>query len=95
VAFVVDTNGLVDRSTLRVIESPSGAETEQEFHSHIYVVAARVRQARGRIDPAGDGSMLRHEVASHVAELVFRPALKQGRTVRSSVLIACEASGSG
>lgn len=92
VAFVVDTHGVVDRSTLRVIESPGRPQTEHQFQSHIYVVGARVRPDRGQIDPTAYDSVVSHEVANHVADLAFRPALKEGRTVRSTVLISCQAS---
>jgi hypothetical protein len=92
VAFVVDTHGVVDRNTLRVIESPSRPQTEHQFQSHIYVVGAKVRPDQGRIDPAAYDSVVSREVASHVADLMFRPALKEGRTVRSTVLISCQTS---
>jgi len=92
VAFVVDTHGIVDRTTLRVIESPGRPQTEHRYQSHIYVVGAKVRPDRGHIDPAAYDSVVSHEVASHVADLVFRPALKEGRTVRSTVLISCQTS---
>jgi hypothetical protein len=92
VAFVVDTLGVVDRTTLRVIESPGRPQTEHRFQSHIYVVGAKVRPDRGHIDPAAYDSVVSHEVAGHVADLVFRPALKEGRTVRSTVLISCQTS---
>jgi hypothetical protein len=32
------------------------------------------------------------DVASHVTGLVFRPALREGRAVRSTVLVSCQAS---
>jgi hypothetical protein len=92
VAFVVDTHGIVDRTTLRVIESPGRPQTEHRFQSHIYVVGAKVRPDRGHIDPAAYDSVVSHEVTSHVADLAFRPALKEGRTVRSTVLISCQTS---
>jgi hypothetical protein len=92
VAFEVDTHGAVDRNTLGVIESPGRPQTEHRFQSHIYVVGAKVRPDRGHIDPAAYDSVVSHEVASHVADLVFRPALKEGRTVRSTVLISCQTS---
>jgi hypothetical protein len=94
VAFVVDTRGMVDRTTLRVIESPGRPQTEHRFQSHIYVVGAKVRPDRGHIDPAAYDSVVSNEVASHVADLVFRPALKGGRKVRSTVLISCQTSRS-
>jgi hypothetical protein len=92
VAFVVDTNGAVDQATLRVIESPDRPQTEHRFHSHIYVVGASVRVDPDRINPAAYDSLLTEEVASHVAGLVFRPALREGRAIRSTVLVSCQTS---
>ena len=92
VAFVVDTVGAVDRETLRVVDSPGRPQTEERFQSHVYVVGATVRPDPSRTDPAGYDSIVTHEVASHVAALVFRPALKQGKAVRSTVLISCQTS---
>jgi hypothetical protein len=90
--FVVDTNGMVDRGTIRVIESPSRPQTEHRFRPHILVVSAKVRPKSGPVDPDVYDSLVTREVASHVADLVFRPALKEGRTVRSTVLISCQTS---
>jgi hypothetical protein len=92
VAFVVDTNGAVDPATLRVIESPGRPQTEHRVHSHIYVIGATVRVDTGRINPAAYDSVLTEEVASHVAGLVFRPALIEGRAIRSNVLVSCQTS---
>ena len=92
VAFVVDTNGKVDQRTLRVIESPNRPAIEQRFHAHIYVVGAKARPDGKHMDPAGYDSLVTHDVAQHVSTLAFRPALKQGQPVPSTVLIACEAS---
>jgi hypothetical protein len=91
-AFVVDTNGAVDPATLRVVESPGRPQTEHRVHSHIYVVGATVRVDTRRINPAAYDSVLTEEVASHVAGLVFRPALRQGRAIRSNVLVSCQTS---
>jgi hypothetical protein len=88
----VDTNGAVDPATLRVIESPDRPQTEHRFHSHIYVVGATVRVDPGRIAPAAFDSVLTEEVASHAAGLVFRPALSEGRAIRSTVLVSCQTS---
>jgi hypothetical protein len=90
VAFVVDTNGRVDPKTLQVIESPDRPQTANRFHSRIYIVGAKVRV--DRIDPAAYDSLVTHEVASHVADLMFRPALREGRAMRSTVLVSCQTS---
>jgi hypothetical protein len=58
----------------------------------MYIVAATVRDTRDRPDPAAYDSLVTHEVASHVADLVFRPALSRGRAVRSTVLVSCQTS---
>jgi len=90
VAFVVDTNGAVDRATLEVIESPGQPRTDHRFHARVYVVGASVQMDPGRTPPAADDSVLTEEVASHVAGLVFRPALREGRAIRSDVLVSCQ-----
>jgi hypothetical protein len=92
VAFVVDTNGRVDPETLRVIESPIRPQTDNRFHAHIYIVGATAREDRGRLDPATYDSLITHEVASHVAHLMFRPALSEGQAIRSTVLVSCQTS---
>lgn len=92
VAFVVDTNGAVDPVTLRVIESPNRPQTDHRFHSHSYIVGATVRDDPERLDPAAYDSLVTLDVASHVADLVFRPALRDGRAIRSSVLVSCQTS---
>jgi len=90
VAFVVDTNGAVDRATLQVIESPGQPRTDHRFHARVYVVGASVPMDPGRTLPTADDSVLTEEVASHVAGLVFRPALREGRAIRSDVLVSCQ-----
>jgi hypothetical protein len=92
VAFVVDTNGRVDPQTLRVIGSPNRPQTENLVHSHIYIVGATARDDRDRLNPAAYDSLVTHEVASHVADLRFRPALSEGRAIRSTVLVSCQTS---
>jgi hypothetical protein len=92
VAFVVDTNGRVDPQTLRVIESPNRPQSENRVHSHIYIVGATVRDDLERLNPAAYDSLVTHEVASHVADLLFRPALSEGRAIRSTVLVSCQTS---
>jgi hypothetical protein len=90
VAFVVDTNGAVDRATLEVIESPGQPRTDHRFHARVYVVGASVQMDPGRTPPAADDSVLTEEVAGHVAGLVFRPALREGHAIRSDVLVSCQ-----
>jgi hypothetical protein len=91
VAFVVDTNGRVDRATLQVIESPGQPRTDHQFHARVYVVGASLRVDPGRsLPPAPNDSVLTENVASHVAGLVFRPALREDRVVRSTVLVSCQ-----
>jgi hypothetical protein len=92
VAFVVDTNGRVDRATLQVIESPGRPRTDHGFHARVYVVGASLRMDRGRSPPAADDSVLTEAVASHVAGLMFRPALREDRVIRSTVLVSCQTS---
>lgn len=90
VAFVVDTNGRVDPATLEVIESPGQPRADHQFHARVYVVGASLRVAPGRTPPAASDSVLTEEVASHVAGLVFLPALREDRVVRSTVLVSCQ-----
>ena len=89
VAFVVDTNGRVDPATLEVIESPGRPRTDHRFHARIYVVGASLRVDPGRFPPTVSDSVLTEEVASHVAGLVFRPALRADSVIRSTVLVSC------
>jgi hypothetical protein len=89
VAFVVDTNGRVDRATLQVIESPGQPRTDHRYHARVYVVGANLRMDSGRTRPTASDSALTEEVASHVAGLLFRPALREDRVVRSTVLVSC------
>jgi hypothetical protein len=90
VAFVVDTNGKVDPATLQVIESPGQPRTDHRFHARVYVVGMSLRVDHGRILPTASDSVLTEEVASHVAGLVFRPALQADRAIRSTVLVSCQ-----
>jgi hypothetical protein len=92
VAFVVDTNGTVDRQTLRVTESPHGPPGEKQFHSHIYVVGATALTDGDPVEPAPSDSVLTLQVTSHVAGLRFRPALSLGQVIRSTVLVSCQVS---
>lgn len=90
VAFVVDTNGRVDPATLQVLESPGQPRTDHRFLTRVYVVGANSRVQRGRSPPAADDVVLTREVASHVADLVFRPALLSDRVIRSTVMVSCQ-----
>ena len=90
VAFVVDTNGRVDPATLQVLESPGQPRTDHRFLNRVYVVGANLQVNRGRTPPRADDAVLTQEVASHVAGLVFRPALLADRVIRSTVLVSCQ-----
>jgi hypothetical protein len=89
VAFVVDTAGKVDPSTLRIIESPGRPPAGRGFYPRIYVVGTKAGASPGRMDSARYDSAVTHAVTSHIARLRFRPALVGGRPVRSTVLVAC------
>ncbi len=91
IAFVVDTSGAVDPATLRIIESPDRVPTEHRFYSHIYAVSTTARVDGHLRDVAtGYDSVLTEEVVSHVRGLLFRPAMRQGRVIRSTVLVSCQ-----
>lgn len=90
VAFEVDTNGRVDPATLQVLESPGQPRTDHRFLTRVYVVGASLGVNRGRSPPKADDAVLTKEVASHVAGLVFRPALQADRAIRSAVLVSCQ-----
>jgi hypothetical protein len=90
VAFEVDTNGRVDPATLQVLESPGQPRTDHRFLTRVYVVGASLRVTRGRSPPTADDAVLTREVASHVAGLVFRPALLADRVIRSTVMVSCQ-----
>jgi hypothetical protein len=91
VTFVVDTFGAVDRATLRVVERPGEPPEPTGFIPHIYAVGASVRVDRSLDDvQAAYGMIVSGDVLRHVAALRFRPALRNGLPVRSSVLVACQ-----
>ncbi len=91
IAFVVDTSGAVDPATVRVVESPDGPRTEHRFYSHVYAVSTTARVDGALSDvPAGYDSLMTEEVASHVRQLRFRPALQHGSLIRSTVLVSCQ-----
>ena len=90
VAFVVDTNGVVDPGSMRVVESPGHPQSDRRYHAHVYVVAATMRPDAAPIDPVRYDSLVTHEMTSHAVDLTFRPALEDGQPVRSSVLISCQ-----
>ena len=80
----------VDPATLQVLESPGQPRTDHRFLTRVYVVGANLRVTRGRSPPTADDAELTKEVASHVAGLVFRPALLADRVIRSTVLVSCQ-----
>jgi hypothetical protein len=89
VALVVEADGRVNPAGLRVVESPSHPTSERRFYPRIYVVGARVGGATRRIDAAAYDSAITSTVTRHMSGLAFHPALREGRPVRSTVLIAC------
>jgi hypothetical protein len=90
-AFVVDSTGAVDPATLRVVQSPNRVRVAGEFYSHIYAVSgtaetdASLRQTGGEWD-----SLAVDDVRRHVKYLAFRPALRDGRPERSTVMVSCQ-----
>jgi hypothetical protein len=92
VTFVVDTFGAVDRASLQVVQRPGEPPEATGFIPHIYVVGASALVDRSLPERAGAyGTIAAGDVVRHVADLRFRPALKNSRPVRSSVLVACQA----
>lgn len=89
VALVVEADGRVNPEGLRVVESPGHRTSERRFYPRIYVVGARPGRAAERIDPAAYDSAITRTLTRHMTGLAFRPALRGGRPVRSTVLIAC------
>ena len=90
VSFVVDTSGVVDRGSIRVVASPAHPSTDRRYHPHVYVVAATMQPHARPMAPARYDSLVTSELRSHAAGLTFRPALEDGQPVRSSVLISCQ-----
>ncbi len=95
VALVVDSTGRVDPAALRVIESPAQAPSRRSYFPRIYVVGARLKQPSARIDPRVYDAVVTGTVTSHIVGLTFHPAMKNGRPVSSTVLIACHHSSEG
>jgi hypothetical protein len=91
VAFVVDQRGFVDRRSLRVVQSPERPQTDYHYYPHIYAVSST-----GRVDgklrdvAAAYDSVVTDDVVSHVADLLFRPALRDGQPISSTVLVSCQ-----
>jgi hypothetical protein len=93
IGFVVDVHGVVDPVTLHVVESPAKPQTEHRLYGHMYAVAigARVDPALPQAEPVYD-SVVTRDVRQHIAALRFRPALRDGLPIRSSVLVSCQSS---
>lgn len=93
VGFDVDVHGVVDPATLHVVQSPAKPQTEHRLYGHMYAVAisARVDRALSRVEPVYD-SVVTRDVRQHIAALRFRPALRDGLPIRSSVLVSCQSS---
>jgi hypothetical protein len=89
VSLVVDASGKVDPAALRVVESPGRPVSDRRFYPRIYVVALKGDKVGPRIEPAAYDSVVTQVVTSHMAALTFHPAMRQGRPVSSTVLIAC------
>ena len=92
VAVMVDSNGNVEPSGVRVVESPDRDRAGPAFYPRIYVVGARLKRHPARLDPAGYDALVTAAVTRHVAGLTFQPAERNGRPVSSTVLIACQRS---
>ncbi|HEU4953497.1 MAG TPA: hypothetical protein VFT28_02945 [Gemmatimonadales bacterium] len=90
VAFVVDTSGKVDPTSLRVVQSPGRISAGRGFYPRIYVVGTK--SAPSRLDPAGYDSVVTQAVTRHIVGLLFHPALVGGRPLSSTVLVACHRS---
>jgi hypothetical protein len=93
IGFDVDARGAVDPASLHVVQSPAKPQTEHRVYAHMYAVAigARVDRALAHSDPVFD-SVVTRDVRQHIATLQFRPALRDGLPIRSSVLVSCQAS---
>jgi hypothetical protein len=92
VGFVVDAEGKVDGSRLRIVESPGRPSTGRGFYPRIYVVSTRKGRAPGPVDPARYDALVTNAVSRHILTLRFRPARVGGKPVRSTVLVACHRS---
>lgn len=93
VGFVVDTQGVVDPNSLRIVQSAAGPHAPNEYFSHIYVVGQNPTVDR-QLREAGASwdSVVTDDVVRHVKALAFRPATRDGHAERSTVLVSCQAS---
>jgi hypothetical protein len=91
VAFVVDTVGRIDPSTLRVVQAPGRPDALTGFVPHIYTISTSARVDRSLPTEVSEyGAILADDVLSHVSGLRFRPGSRNGRPAESMVLIACQ-----
>jgi len=91
IAFVVDQRGIVEPRTLRVVQSPERPQTDYRYYSHIYAVSSTARiDGKLRDLAAAYDSVMTDEVMSHVANLLFRPATRDGQPIPSTVLVSCQ-----
>jgi hypothetical protein len=83
--------GAVDPTTLRVVQSPRGVRIRGEFFSHIYAVSgiARTDPSLSYSEAVWD-SAATEDLRRHVTRLMFRPALRDGRPERSTVMVSCQ-----
>jgi hypothetical protein len=96
VKFVVDSQGAVDRTTLRVVNAPGTPAIPPGFIPHIYAVGGTARVDRSLPEALPQyGAIVAGDLLRHVASLRFRPGARNGRPIRSSVLVACSAGWSG
>lgn len=93
VTFVVDAAGIIDQSTMKVVQAPGMPALRTGFVPHIYAVSATARIDRRLPHAAGAyGPIVVDDVVRHVAQLRFHPGSRNGRPAQSVVLISCRVS---
>jgi hypothetical protein len=96
VKFVVDSLGVVDRTTLQVVKAPGTPQIATGFIPHIYAVGVTARVDRSLPEALPQyRAIVAGDLLRHVASLRFRPGSRNGRPIRSAVLVACGADRSG
>lgn len=93
VEFVVDKTGAVDPATVRVVQSPDRPRADYQFYTHLYAIAAGAEVDEDLARAGADyDAVVTGDVLRHVKSLRFRPALRDGHPVRSTVLVSCQSS---